>query len=52
MLFTAQMCFPCPINFRLKASGRQLTSSLICHNLVLAQTVSVRPWNIRLKIAY
>ena len=52
MFPTVQMCFSCPINFRLKASGRQLTSSLIRHNLVLAQTILVTPWNTWLKIAY
>lgn len=40
------------INFRLKASARQLTSRLICHNLVLAQTILVRPRITGLKTAY
>lgn len=52
MISTVQMCLPCPINFRLKASERQLTSSLICHTLVLEQTILVRTPNTEPKIAY
>lgn len=52
MLSTVQMGLPRPINFGPQTSGKQLTSSLSCYILSLAQTTLVRSWNTELRIGH